>query len=262
MKHLLSNKSARLFMLLGGFFVTNALVAEFIGVKIFAFEPTLGLPTLHWNLFGQSGSLMLTAGVLLWPVVFVMTDLINEYYGKKAVRFLSWMTAGLIAYAFIMVFGAIELVPADWWVNSAESRGVPDRQVAFANIFGQGLWIIAGSLIAFLIGQVVDAGIFHRLRKITGEKKLWLRATGSTFISQFIDSYVVLYVAFVLNPNENWSTELFIAIGSVNYAYKFVVAVILTPVIYLAHYIIDQYLGKELSEEIRMKARGEEEGNN
>ena len=243
-------------MILGGFFVTNALVAEFIGVKIFAFEPTFGLPTLEWNLFGRTGSLVLTAGVLLWPVVFVMTDLINEYYGKKAVKFLSWLTAGLIAYAFVMVFGAIHLTPADWWVVSAEDRGLPDRQLAFANIFGQGLWIICGSLIAFLIGQVVDAVAFHKLRMITGEKKLWLRATGSTLISQFIDSYVVIYIAFVRNPAENWPMDLFLAVGTVNYLYKFVVAIILTPVIYLAHDLIDRYLGAELSEEMRMKARG------
>ena len=255
MYHLLTSKSARLFMILGGFFVANALVAEFIGVKIFAFEPTFGLPTLEWKLFGQSGSLALTAGVLLWPVVFVMTDLINEYYGKKAVKFLSWLTAGLIAYAFLMVFGAIQLTPADWWVTSAQNRGVMDRQVAFANIFGQGLWIIFGSLIAFLIGQVVDAGVFHKLRKVTGEKKLWLRATGSTLISQFIDSYVVLYVAFVLNPQEAWSTNLFLAVGTVNYCYKFVVAILLTPVIYLVHWVIDRYLGMELSEKIREQAR-------
>ena len=257
MYHLLTSKSARLFMILGGFFVANALVAEFIGVKIFAFEPTFGLPTLEWKLFGQSGSLALTAGVLLWPVVFVMTDLINEYYGKKAVKFLSWLTAGLIAYAFLMVFGAIQLTPADWWVTSAQNRGVMDRQVAFANIFGQGLWIIFGSLIAFLIGQVVDAGVFHKLRKVTGEKKLWLRATGSTLISQFIDSYVVLYVAFVLNPQEAWSTNLFLAVGTVNYCYKFVVAILLTPVIYLVHWVIDRYLGMELSEKIREQAREE-----
>ena len=257
MKHLLANKSASLLLLLGGFFVTNALVAEFIGVKIFALEPTLGLSRLEWKLFGQSGSLALTAGVLLWPVVFIMTDLINEYYGKRAVRFLSWLTAGLISYAFLMVFLAIQLVPADWWVASAQKWGVPDRQAAFANVFGQGLWIIVGSLIAFLLGQVVDAGVFHRLRTITGEKKLWLRATGSTLISQFIDSFVVLYVAFVLNPKEAWSLHLFFAIGTVNYLYKFVVAIVLTPLIYLAHYAIDRYLGAELSEKLRMHAREE-----
>lgn len=255
MKHLLDSKSARLFMILGGFFVTNALVAEFIGVKIFAFEPTFGLPTLEWKLFGRTGSLSMTAGVLLWPVVFVMTDLINEYYGKKAVNFLSYLTAGLIAYAFIMVFAAIHLVPADWWVGSAQNRGLVDRQLAYSNIFGQGLWIIGGSLMAFLIGQVVDAAVFHRLRKATGERMLWLRATGSTFVSQFIDSYVVIYVAFVQNPQENWPIDLFLAVGTVNYLYKFVVAIVLTPVIYLAHYGIDKYLGDKLSEDMRMDAK-------
>lgn len=256
MKDLLRNKPVLLFIVLAGFFVTNAIVAEFIGVKIFALEPTLGIPPIEFPLFGQSGSFQLTAGVLLWPVVFVMTDLINEYYGHRAVRFLSYLTAGLIAYSFIMIFGAIELTPADWWVTSAVNRGIADRQNAFANIFGQGLWIIGGSLIAFLIGQVVDAGVFHKLRHVTGEKKLWLRATGSTLISQFIDSYVVLYVAFVLNPNEHWTNDLFLAIGTRNYIYKFVIAVALTPVIYLAHWGIDKYLGKEASELLREGARG------
>jgi uncharacterized integral membrane protein (TIGR00697 family) len=254
-KDILTNRAILLFVILAGFFGTNAIVAEFIGVKIFALEPTLGISPIDFPLFGHDGSFQLTAGVLLWPVVFVMTDLINEYYGKRAIKILSYLTAGLIAYAFIMLFGAIELTPADWWVASAENRGVADRQVAFANIFGQGLWIIGGSLVAFLIGQVVDAGVFQKLRILTGEKALWLRATGSTLISQFIDSYVVLYVAFVLNPNENWSTDLFLAIGTRNYIYKFVVAVALTPVIYLAHWGIDKYLGKELSERLRLQAR-------
>ncbi len=253
---LLSNKAVRLFIVLCGFFVTNALVAEFIGVKIFAVEDTLGFPPLNWKLFGQSGSLMLTAGVLLWPVVFVMTDLINEYYGKRAVRILSYLTAGLITYAFLMVFLAINLVPAGWWVKTYETVGVPDMQAAFSQVFGQGLWIICGSLVAFLVGQVLDAGIFHKLRVITGEKQLWLRATGSTLVSQFVDSFVVLYIAFVLGP-QKWSMGLFLAVGTVNYCYKFVVAVVLTPLIYLAHYLIDKYLGEELSLKMRLEAKGE-----
>ncbi|MCF8244490.1 MAG: queuosine precursor transporter [Saprospiraceae bacterium] len=255
MKNFLSQKPVLLFVVLAGFFVTNAIVAEFIGVKIFALEDTIGIKQLSWKLFGQTGSLNLTAGVLLWPVVFIMTDLINEYFGKKSIKILSWLTAALIGYAFLMVFGAIKLVPADWWMVSAQNRGVADRQVAFSNIFGQGLWIIGGSLVAFLIGQVVDAGVFHKLRKITGESKLWLRATGSTLISQFIDSYVVIYIAFVLNPGEDWSINLFLAVSTVNYCYKFVVAILLTPVIYLVHNIIDWYLGHEVSEQLRHEAR-------
>ncbi len=255
MNNFLSNKPVILFVVLAGFFVTNAIVAEFIGVKIFAFEDTLGLKPLSWKLFGQTGSLNLTAGVLLWPVVFIMTDIINEYFGKKSIRLLSWLTSALIAYAFLMVFGAIQLVPADWWIASAQNRGVVDRQAAYSNIFGQGLWIICGSLIAFLVGQVVDAGVFHRLRKVTGESKLWLRSTGSTLISQFIDSYVVIYIAFVLNPGEHWSINLFLAVATVNYCYKFVVAILLTPVIYLVHFLIDKYLGDETSEQLRADAR-------
>lgn len=255
MKYLLTQKPFLLFIVLAGFFVTNALIAEFIGVKIFALEDTLGFAPLSWRLFGQSGSLSLTAGVLLWPVVFIMTDLINEYYGKKAVKLLSWLTAGLIAYGFLMVFGAIQLVPADWWVASAQNRGIADRQAAFANIFGQGLWIIGGSLVAFLFGQIVDAAVFHKLRKMTGETKLWLRATGSTLVSQFIDSFVVLYIAFVLNPSEHWSMNLFLAVGTVNYCYKLVVAVLLTPVIYGVHNLIDRYLGDADSAALREQAR-------
>jgi hypothetical protein len=253
MKKVLNDKPTLLLIILFGFFVTNALVAEFIGVKIFALEPTLGMKNFEWKLFGQNGTLTLTAGVILWPVVFVMTDIINEYYGKRAVKLMSYITAVLISYAFIMVYFAIQLVPAEWWVTVYENVGVPDMQVAFAQVFGQGLWIIGGSLIAFLFGQVIDAGVFKRLRTYTGEQKVWLRATGSTLISQFIDSFVVLYVAFVLGP-QKWSLELFLAVGMVNYTYKFAVAILLTPVIYLAHLIIDRFLGAAQAAEMKLQA--------
>lgn len=257
MRTLLQDKAIKLLVVLAGFLVTNALVAEFIGVKIFSLEPSLGLKPLAFPLFGQKGSFDLTAGVLLWPVVFIMTDLLNEYFGKKAVRFLSWLTAALIAYGFLMIFGAIELEPAGWWIKSAENRGIVDRQAAYANVLGQGLWIIGGSLLAFLVGQVVDAAVFHRLRIFTGGSKLWLRATGSTLVSQFIDSYVVLYVAFVLNPNEGWPMDLFLAVGTRNYLFKFVVALLMTPVIYWIHTLIDRYLGAVLSSQLRQEASGE-----
>ena len=98
-----TNKATRLFLILGGIFITNALVAEFIGVKIFQLESTLGFNKLEFNILGYDLSFQLTAGVLLWPVVFVLTDIINEYYGKKGVRLLSFITAGLVAYSFLMI---------------------------------------------------------------------------------------------------------------------------------------------------------------
>lgn len=257
--NVIKQKSSRLFFLLGGFFIANALIAELIGVKIFALEDTLGIAPWNFNLFGQQGALQFSAGVLLWPAVFVMTDIINEYYGIKGVRFLSYLTMGLIAYAFVMIFGAIHLAPADWWQVQYQSRGVPDMQAAFQSTFGQGLLIIMGSIMAFLVAQMVDVFSFHWIKKATGEKKLWLRATGSTIISQFFDSFVVLFVAFKLGPSitgtlKPWSWSLLFAVGTVQYVYKFLMAIIMTPVIYWIHRVIEKYLGEEMAQKMKTAA--------
>lgn len=243
-------KSSRLFLVLCTFFVTNVILAEFIGIKIFAFGPSIGLEPIGWSVFGQSGSLDLTAGVLLWPVVFILTDITNEYFGPRGVRFISWLTTGLIIYAFIFAYLAIQLVPAAWWPGSYAAQGVPDVQAAFAAIFGQGMWAIGGSICAFLVAQLIDVSVFQAVRKRTGERWLWARATGSTLISQFIDTFLVLYIAFVLGPQQ-WPLEKMLAIGGVNYLYKLLVALALTPVIYLAHAWLQRWLGRE--ESIRMK---------
>lgn len=240
------SKSNNLFYILGAFFVANALLAEFIGVKIFSLEKSLSISPINLSFFGETDlSFNLTAGVLLWPVVFIMTDIINEYYGRKGVRFMSFTAAGLIAYAFLMVYAAMGLHPADFWIQRETTYGVINMDHAFNTIFGQGLWIIVGSLIAFLIGQLVDVYVFHYLRSITGSSKIWLRATGSTLISQFIDSFVVLLIAFYLGAG--WDLSLVLAIGVVNYIYKFFIAILLTPLLYLLHFLIDRYLGEELS---------------
>lgn len=236
-----------LFIILGGFFIANAIIAEFIGVKIFSLENTLGTDPLNWDIMGIKGNLDFTAGVLLWPIVFIMTDIINEYFGKRGVQLLSFLTVFLISYAFLMVYGAIYLAPADWWVGINQDRQVENMQIAFANVLGQGLWIIAGSLVAFFIGQIVDVFVFQYLRKFTGSSKIWFRATGSTLVSQLIDSFVVLYIAFVLGP-QHWDISRFIAVGTVNYSYKVIVAIFLTPLLYLLHWMIDNYLGKERAE--------------
>jgi uncharacterized integral membrane protein (TIGR00697 family) len=246
-------RAQRLFVILAGFFVANALMAEFIGVKIFAMEPTLGIAPLNWNLFGETGSLNFTAGVLLWPVVFLMTDIVNEFYGRPGVRLISWLAAGLIAYSFLFAFIAIRLTPASWWVTVGQPQGVEDMQTAFTVMFGQGLWTIGGSLVAFLIGQLIDVYIYHRVRRYTGEGRIWLRATGSTLVSQFIDSFVVLYIAFVLGPQQ-WPTSLFLAVGSVNYGYKFLVAIAATPLVYLGHKLIERHLGPETAEALKRQA--------
>lgn len=249
----LSDKATRLFIVLSGFFVTNALLAEFIGVKIFALEDTLGIAPMQWQLFGQTGSLNFTAGVLLWPFVFILTDVINEFFGVRGVRFISWLTVGLIIYGFAFAFVAIELAPASWWVDVAKDQGVANYQNAYAAVFGQGLWTISGSIIAFLIGQLIDVQVFHRIRHFTGERFVWLRATGSTAISQLIDSFVVLYIAFVIGP-QAWPTSLWLAVGSVNYIYKMLAAIALIPLIYLMRRAIHGYLGQTRAEQLRLAA--------
>jgi uncharacterized integral membrane protein (TIGR00697 family) len=163
------------------------------------------------------------------------------------------LAAGLIAYAFAFAFLAIHLVPAAFWIDVGKPQGVPDMQTAFAAMFGQGLWTIGGSLVAFLVGQLIDVAIYHRVRRITGERHVWLRATGSTLVSQAVDSFVVLYIAFVLGP-QHWPMSLFLAVATVNYAYKFLVAIASTPLVYLGHALIERYLGRETSDALKADA--------
>jgi len=268
--HFLHNKQLKLFLILAGIFITNALIAEFIGVKIFSLEKTIGIAPFNFSLFGEEGlAFNLSAGVLLWPVVFILTDVINEYYGMRGVRFLSFLAVGLIAYGFLMLYFAIGLEPADFWptshlpildstdpdsiqnFNQIQDK-VGDYNYAYRLVFGQGMWIIVGSLVAFLIGQIVDVAVFHRIKRATGGDKIWLRATGSTIASQFIDSFVVLFIAFYIGAG--WSIATVIALGLVAFCYKFFVAILITPIIYLAHHWIDEYLGAEIAEDMKTKA--------
>ena len=238
-----AHKKQQLYLVLSGIFLVNALLAEIIGVKIFSVEKT----------FGLSGNL--TAGVLVWPVVFITTDIINEYFGRKGVLRITFFTVGLILYAFLVILGTTKLIPADFWLdlNKTDAQGRPfNIEFAYQSIFRQGLGIIIGSLVAFVIGQVLDASVFQAFRRVTGSKYIWLRATGSTLISQLVDSFVVLYVAFYLFGN--WSMEQIISVAKFNYWYKFAAAIVLTPVLYLAHYAIDRYLGPEETAELQEEA--------
>ncbi len=251
-----------LFLLLAGVFISNALLAELVGVKIFSLEKTFGLLPLDWTLFGlESLDMNLTAGVILWPVVFITTDLINEYFGKSGVKLISFLTAGLIAYAFIILLFVNRLAPADFWlqVNGLDSSGKTfDINYAFNTIFSQGMGIIVASLFAFLVGQLLDVYVFHRLRMLSGSRWIWLRATGSTLVSQFIDSFLVLGIAFYLLGN--WSIQMVLAVGLINYLYKFTVALLLTPLLYLVHTRIEAYLGKQAAEELSEQASKESKG--
>ena len=240
------SKNQRLYIVLCAVFLTNAILAEMIGVKIFSLETLLGTQPAQIKLpFNYILDFNLTAGVVVWPVVFVTSDIINEYFGKEGVKWISYLTAMLVTYVFIAVFTATNLPPAQFWldINKEGQNGqLFNIDFAFSKIFRQGLGIIVGSITAFLIGQILDAHAFHWIKSMTGSNHIWLRATGSTLISQLIDSFVVLVVAFYLLGN--WSLSQVLAVGLINYIYKFSVAVLLIPALYGIHYLIDGYLGK------------------
>lgn len=264
--NILKSKRTNLFIVLSGIFITNALIAEIIGVKIFSLESTFGLnPAQIPLLNGAVLDFNLTAGVVIWPVVFIATDIINEYFGKQGVRKISFLTVGFISYVFVVIWIVTLLAPAGFWldVNSVDNQNNPfDINYAFNKLFRQGAGIIVGSLVAFLIGQLLDVYVFHKLRKITGSKKLWLRATGSTLVSQLVDSFAVLFIAFyLLSPSSSqWSMAQVLSVGVINYIYKFIIALAITPLLYVAHSIIDNYLGKEKAEKMMEHAATKSEG--
>jgi uncharacterized integral membrane protein (TIGR00697 family) len=217
------SKREFIFIIMAGIFITNAVVAELIGGKLI-----------------QIGPFIMSIGIIPWPVVFLTTDLINEYYGKEGVRRLSMITATLIAYAFVILYVAIK-IPAAVGISA-----VTDAQ--FFAVFGQSLWIIVGSIVAFLTSQFVDVFIFWLLRDKTGGKMIWLRSTGSTVISQLIDTFVVLGIAFWL-PGK-MTTAVFLNAALTGYTFKLLIAVVLTPLIYVGHNLIEKYLGDEESHKL------------
>jgi uncharacterized integral membrane protein (TIGR00697 family) len=213
------SKKDTVFVILAGIFITNAVVAELIGGKLI-----------------QIGPFVMSIGILPWPVVFLTTDLINEYFGEKGVRRLSFITASLIAYAFLVLLLAIA-IPA--------AKGIsPVNDEQFQAVFGQSMWIIVGSIIAFMVSQLIDVTVFWYFRNKTGSKKIWLRTTGSTVISQLFDSFIVLGIAFWLPGKINFET--FIGSALTGYTFKLGIAILLTPLIYWGHRIIKNYLDSDI----------------
>ena len=216
-----------LFIVLAGLFITNAVTAELISNKL------IEIP-LSFQVGGMKiGPFVTIVGILPWPIVFLLTDLINEFYGPKVIRKLSWITAGLIFYCFLVV-GLSLLLPAVELPNS----GLSDNK-SYNLVFGQAQMVIVGSIAAFLVSQLLDSTIFSFIKKRTGSKYIWLRSTGSTVISQLIDSFIVLYIGFVLPGNMSFND--FLTIAPTNYILKLVIAIALTPLIYLGHWWLRKY---------------------
>jgi len=212
-----NNRKEILFTILTGFFVTNAIIGELIGGKLIMLGP-----------------FTVSIGIIPWPIVFLMTDIINEFFGKKGVKQLTFMTAGLVVYIFIILFLGI--------IAKTDPMS-PISGAMFEGVFGQSLWIIAGSLAAFIVSQLVDIFVFWLIRERTGKRMIWLRSTGSTVISQLFDSFIVTGIAFWL-PGKI-SFEKFLSLAFTGYSAKLIIAIALTPLIYLGHNLVHKYLGKD-----------------
>jgi hypothetical protein len=218
------------FVFLAGLMITNAVTAELISSKLIDVPLQFNLGDWHFGPFTT------IVGVLPWPIVFILTDLLNEFYGEKAVKRLSWITAILIGYCFLLVYASLQ-IPSSTLVSGPGLAGDKEYNL----IFGQAPWIILGSICAFIASQLLDTTVFHWIKNKTGNRYIALRSTGSTVISQLIDSIVVLYIGFVI-PGKLTVSE-FLQIVPVNYSLKLLIAIALTPVIYLGHWGMRKWLG-------------------
>lgn len=238
----LEQRRQTLFMVLGGVFLGNALIAEMVGGKLFQVDTP-------WHTF------TLSCGVIIWPVVFVTSDIINEYFGRSGVKRLSLLAAAVIAYAFFAV----------WICQFVKAPGFsPIDDNSFNRVFLQSQWIIVGSITAFLLAQLIDVTVFWLVRRRTGHRLLWLRATGSTLVSQSIDTFVVGFIGLYLpwrlgfsKSDEPFTFANFLNTSTSGYVFKFAVAVAVTPALYLIHAIIDRYLGREAERIIETVAKVE-----
>jgi uncharacterized integral membrane protein (TIGR00697 family) len=232
------NRPQKLYVVCAAVFLTALVIAEATASKFFT---AFSLP-FTLTIFGLAfDDVVMTAGVIAFPVTFIVTDLMNEYFGKPGIRFVTLVGMVMILFEFALLQVAMA-VPA------APNSPVPDE--AFDVVFGATGRIIFGSLTAYLIGQLADITLFHWLRRLTAGRHLWLRATGSTFGSQFLDTFIVLTVAFA----GQLAFQEILAITLFNYGYKFLIAIVITPVIYAAHWGIDAYLGRETADALIYQA--------
>jgi uncharacterized integral membrane protein (TIGR00697 family) len=203
----------RLYLWLCAIFLTALLVGDTIGSKLFTFAVPLGFTTVHATL---------SVGSIWFPITFLLTDVINEFYGSRGARLVTWVGFCMAIFAFIAILAARAIPAAPF---------SPVSQDTFENVLGNANRIFVASLIAYLVGQLVDITIFQAAKRLTQSKHIWLRSTGSTLISQLIDTLVVTYVAFY---NKLTPAQLHQA-ATTSYIVKVLFAVALTPVIYALH---------------------------
>jgi uncharacterized integral membrane protein (TIGR00697 family) len=210
----------RLFLYLTATFVTALVVADIIGGK-----------------FALVGGVPVSVGMIPFPVTFVLTDLINEYWGKQGARRVTFVGLAMAAFAFVVILVS-RLLPV--------SPRSPLPQPVFDQVFGLSNRLYVASLTAYVVGQLSDIYVFNLIKRVTAGKLLWLRATGSTVISQAIDTLVVNFVLLwgsTLADGSHADLRYILQIAATGYGIKFVIAVALTPLIYAGHGVMHRRFG-------------------
>jgi queuosine precursor transporter len=217
------DKRHKLFLVLAGIFTTCLVVGDIIGGKL-----------VSTRVFGLEFTT--TVGMVPFPVTFLLTDVLNEFYGKRAARFITLVgfCMAVLSFTFIYIAAA---VPFAAMTRAPDWTGV--NEAAFNNVFLGSLRMIVASLCAYLVSQFVDIGVFHLLKRVTSGKLLWLRATGSTAVSQLIDTIVINFVAW----SGLMSVSKIVNIVYSAYGLKLLIAIGLTPAIYLCHTLVQRGLG-------------------
>ncbi|MBK7860713.1 MAG: queuosine precursor transporter [Archangiaceae bacterium] len=206
------------YLYLAGVFITALLIGDTIGSKLFVLQ----LPVI--------GEATVSCGAMWFPITFVLTDVINEFYGVRGARSITFVGFWMALLAFSIIWLARQIPAASF---------SPIPQETFDVVFGGANRIFLASMVAYLIGQMLDITLFHAIKKATGQRFIWARSTGSTLVSQLVDTFVVTTIAF-------WGVfpaDVLLKMAAVNYLLKIVIAVVLTPVIYGLHALLHRRLG-------------------
>ncbi|HVE85281.1 MAG TPA: queuosine precursor transporter [Myxococcales bacterium] len=217
---LVLDRRSSLFVALAATFVTMLLVGDLIGGKL-----------QELNLFGYS--FLITVGMIPFPITFVLTDLVNEFYGKQAARYLTFVGFWMAIATFAIISVAVAL-PWPALTRSTDWTGV--TELTYDRVFSGSKRFLVASITAYLVSQLADIAVFHLLKRRTGGKMLWLRATGSTAVSQLVDTIIIQAIAWwgVLGADKIFSLVL------TSYVVKLVVAIGLTPLIYAGHAVMER----------------------
>ena len=193
--------------------------------------------------------LALPAGYCVYPLSFLLTDIVSEIWGKKKSKSVIaiGLAVNIISLAFITF--TVYLPPHPQWFNPFNTlsyHSVNDYQVAYESIFMMSGKAFVASIITYVISQSLDVNIFHYFKKVTKGKYLWLRNNASTMTAQFFDGIIFIMIYLYLGMG----VPFMICCQTIVYSYFFrwAAALLDTPFFYLSIYLIKRWLGLEVHE--------------